>query len=243
MEENRRRFRGRLILFDLDDTLFDFASTWHVALVRTFSVYGPTLGLNPEEVTRSFLDVNDRLYSEHERGVLTLEEFRERRLREALEPYGLPIDREDAREHQRLYLEFYWETLQPEPALIELLQRLARKYRLGIVTNGPHDTQREKLVRLGLTDLFPESAVLISHEVGFAKPDPRIYRLALERFGVRAQDALFVGDSWEADVAGAMDAGLQAVWLNKKRRQPATAHEPLGVIAHWSELPSVCDLE
>ncbi|MED4601850.1 hypothetical protein P9314_14215 [Paenibacillus validus] len=68
MEENRPRFRGQLILFDLDDTLFDYASTWHAALVRTFSVYGPTAGLNPEEVTRRFLGVNDRLYGEYERG-------------------------------------------------------------------------------------------------------------------------------------------------------------------------------
>jgi putative hydrolase of the HAD superfamily len=83
--------------------------------------------------------------------------------------------------------------------------------RLAIVTNGPSDFQRETL--RGIEDRV--DAVIISGEVGMAKPDPAIFLLATERLGVAPEDAWCVGDSLTHDVVGAQAAGMRGVWLNR----------------------------
>ena len=81
---------------------------------------------------------------------------------------------------------------------------------LGVITNGGAARQQEKLESLGLGSFF--AAVLISEKEGLRKPDPRIFARALERCGVRPDEAVFVGDHPEADGAGAKAAGLIPVW-------------------------------
>ncbi len=93
--------------------------------------------------------------------------------------------------------------------------------RLGIITNGPTEVQRAKLDRLEIRDLV--DVVIISEEFGAAKPDPAIFHEALHRVGFRAEEAVFIGDSAEFDMAGARAAGIPSVWLN---RQGAAWTEP-----------------
>jgi putative hydrolase of the HAD superfamily len=83
-----------------------------------------------------------------------------------------------------------------------------------VITNGPADVQRAKIELLGVSDLVDFS--LISGELGVAKPDAAIFREALERAGVDAAEAIFIGDSVEHDMAGARAAGIPAVWMNRR---------------------------
>ena len=96
-----------------------------------------------------------------------------------------------------------------------------RGYRLGAVTNRGYSGPRfhEEMRDLGLTDLF--EATVISCDVGYMKPHPRIFHYALERMGVEAEEAVMVGDSLRADVEGAKTLGMITIW-----RRPPTG-EPL----------------
>lgn len=85
--------------------------------------------------------------------------------------------------------------------------------RTVIVTNGATEVQLAKIERLGL-DAHVDG-VVVSAEVGAAKPDPRIFEAAFARVGVDATDAWHVGDYLAADVAGANAAGIGAIWLNR----------------------------
>jgi len=85
--------------------------------------------------------------------------------------------------------------------------------RTAVITNGPGDVQRGKLAAVGLADAF--DAVLISAEVGSAKPNTRIFDVALAELGVAAEDAWHIGDTLAFDIAGARAAGVEAVWLNR----------------------------
>jgi putative hydrolase of the HAD superfamily len=98
------------------------------------------------------------------------------------------------------------------PGARAALEALRVNYRLILISNGSSELQREKLVRLGLIDLF--ECVLISAEVGCAKPDRAIFLQALARSGVVADEAVMVGDSFEQDVRGALAAGLRVYWLD-----------------------------
>ncbi len=96
-----------------------------------------------------------------------------------------------------------------EPALRDLREEC----RLGLVTNGAPDLQREKLEQSGLGHFF--DAVVVSGEVDIGKPDPRIFALALERLGVRPSEAVMVGDNPARDIAGAQRAGLKTVFIQR----------------------------
>jgi len=91
------------------------------------------------------------------------------------------------------------------------LEALGRRFRLGVVSNA-NGTVRRKLARVGLARHF--EVVVDSHEEAVEKPDPRIFHVALERIGVRAEETAYVGDLYNVDVAGARAAGLLAVLLD-----------------------------
>jgi putative hydrolase of the HAD superfamily len=101
-----------------------------------------------------------------------------------------------------------------DPAAAATLEDLGRDHRLALVTNGAPDVQREKLERSGLGVHF--AAVIVSGEVGVGKPDPRVFRAALDGVGVASSDAVMVGDSLSRDIAGAARTGLRAVWLDRE---------------------------
>jgi putative hydrolase of the HAD superfamily len=91
---------------------------------------------------------------------------------------------------------------------------LLEKFRVGVITNGDGEQQRAKLTALGLGSAF--EVVVCSGDVGFAKPDRRIFDVAADRLGLSPDECLFVGDRRDSDALGAIGAGMSAVWLNRK---------------------------
>jgi putative hydrolase of the HAD superfamily len=123
------------------------------------------------------------------------------------------------------------------PGADEALDRMAERFRLGIVTNGIPDVQREKLVRTGLLSRF--EAVVISGEIGCGKPDPHIYDEALRRLGLPAAACVMVGDNFRRDVAGAQALGIRGVWIAAGRPVPAGDVTPFLVVDSLAELPKL----
>jgi HAD superfamily hydrolase (TIGR01549 family) len=99
-----------------------------------------------------------------------------------------------------------------------LLAAVKARARVGIVSNNLFSEQEEKL-RFCALDAYVD-ALIVSEEVGISKPDPAIFSVALDRLHCRAADAVMVGDSWHADIAGARAAGIRAVWFNPGRLAP-----------------------
>jgi putative hydrolase of the HAD superfamily len=97
------------------------------------------------------------------------------------------------------------------PEAREVLEKLSQRYRLGLLTNGAPDLQREKIVASSCEDLF--SAIVISGEHGIGKPEPAIFEHLLQELGVTADEVIMVGNSLERDIAGARAAGIYSIWL------------------------------
>ena len=116
------------------------------------------------------------------------------------------------------------------------LDALGADHALGLVTNGASCWQREKLLASGLADRF--AVVVVSGELGTAKPDPAVYAHALSELGAEPGDAVMVGDSLRNDVDGALAAGLGAVWVNRYGRQRPADRPDLREIAGLGELPA-----
>jgi 2-haloalkanoic acid dehalogenase type II len=110
----------------------------------------------------------------------------------------------------------------------ETLDLLKSRYRLGLITNGASDSQRGAIRALGIERLF--DAVVVSGEIGAQKPDASVFAFAVRKLGVESENAWHVGDNLRTDVAGALGAGLTAIWLNRtgaprKDTDPKPDHE------------------
>ena len=103
------------------------------------------------------------------------------------------------------------------PGAEELVRYLAKKYPLTVVTNGFIEVQYEKFDKSGLRDCFAH--IVLSEEVGCQKPNPRIFEEALRMNGLQAEDVVMIGDSWNSDIQGAINAGIDQIWI-KKNKEP-----------------------
>jgi putative hydrolase of the HAD superfamily len=123
-----------------------------------------------------------------------------------------------------------------DPAAGPTLDALGTRYRLGLVTNGAPDVQREKLAGAGIRSRF--AAVVISAELGIGKPDPRIFEAALHAIGASASDAVMVGDSIDRDILGARGAGLRTIWIDREGDPPDRSALADVRITELAELPA-----
>lgn len=110
------------------------------------------------------------------------------------------------RTNRRKYLVLYDDA-------INCLDELSKLFPLALCTNGVPDLQREKIDTTGIGEYFTE--IVISGEVGYGKPDSRIYELVLSLLGVKPESAWNIGDSLERDIFGAKAIGMKTVWVNR----------------------------
>lgn len=115
-----------------------------------------------------------------------------------------------------------------------VLEELQESYRLALVSNGAPDLQREKLEGSKLVPYF--DVIIVSGEVGIGKPDSRIFATVLERLGVSAEKAVMVGNSLKSDIAGAQQAGIKAIWLNRDKKDNDNSVKPDYEITNLSKL-------
>jgi putative hydrolase of the HAD superfamily len=203
----------RAILFDLDDTLCDYAAARQVRLRIAFQ-------LDSDGRRRARPDVDiDRMIEES----IAILPHGADHFPDLFARYGI-ADRSEAEAAARWYRTNRFHGLQLFPEAVEVLEALGQidypdgtigRRPLGVVTNGPAEVQRAKSDLLGIADFV--DVIIISEEFGEAKPGPGIFREALRRCGATPSDAVFVGDSPEFDIAGATSLGLRAVWVNRRR--------------------------
>lgn len=224
------------ILFDLDDTLFDFSACWEQGMQQTVATHPLTADLDGTALLGALRRHGDDLWVDVIAKRYDFTQYRQLRLQRAMADFNRQISALQVDGFQQAYAAACMDAVTADPAVQEMIAGLAGRYTLGIVTNGPVDMAFIKLSRLGLSDYFPKERVFLSELIGYHKPDPRIYATVLQELGVEPAEVLFVGDTWEADVAGAMDAGMSAVWINPRGKKPDTNHQPLATIERLVQL-------
>ncbi|MEM7199836.1 MAG: YjjG family noncanonical pyrimidine nucleotidase [Planctomycetota bacterium] len=195
------------ILFDIDGTLFDFERAQAEALRATFESQGAAY--RPEFLPE-FQRINVAAWQEFERGAITQEQLRGRRFERLFEAVG--SDLSDPEEFGERYLDQLSERGHLLDGARELIESLHSRFSMAIITNGIPRVQNARIDRSGLRGFF--AAVVISGEVGVAKPDPRIFDMTLEQLGRPERDSvLMIGDSLTSDIRGAVGFGIDACWL------------------------------
>lgn len=204
----------RAVLFDLDDTLFDHHRSAGAALARVHERFAGSVAFGQFEAHH--IRYLEEMHIEVLAGRVDLDEARRERFRRVFGALGLAMSDEAVAGAAAAYRSGYLEERRATDGAAELLAALAPRVRIGIVSNNLLDEQRDKLAFCAL-DRYVD-ALVVSGDVGISKPEPGIFRIALERLGVTAGEAVMVGDSWAADVIGARRAGVRAIWFNPLRR-------------------------
>jgi 2-haloacid dehalogenase len=217
-----KTYRG--FLFDADNTLFDYDEAERQALDETFDSF---LGGVPREKARAaYRIINSRFWAAYEKGSVTIQELKVGRFEELVTALG--VVNADPRKAAFSYLDRLASKAILLPHAREAVTELARGARLCLVTNGIAAVQRGRLAASGLAECF--TAVLISEELGYSKPDPRFFWRACELLGLAAAEVLCVGDNPVADIAGARAAGIDACWYAPAGREwPGPGPAPLHV--------------
>ncbi|MGH2457619.1 MAG: HAD family hydrolase [Chloroflexota bacterium] len=235
-------WRPRMIFFDLDDTLIHEAATDDGVIDEIADLIWPGRRLAPGALAEAVRTARRELWQQsgelaycHRIGTGSSEglygdysgddphlralarflqetNYRDRVWAIALGSLGID-DASQAARFARAYAETRRSRHIQLPDALPALQHLASVFRLGLITNGAPKIQRLKLAGSGLASYF--EPVVISGDLGVGKPDPAIFRHALERAGILAESALMVGNSVTHDVAGAQSAGIRAVWINR----------------------------
>jgi 2-haloacid dehalogenase len=199
------------LLFDMDDTLFDYDRAEESALRATFEQVGLAFDA---DILRVYRGINDKLWLDLEGGrvdAARLKVVRFERLFAALDV------RHDPPAFSARYLANLGDGIFLLDGAEEVVRTLGGSFDLGVITNGLTDVQRPRLAKSGFDGYV--KAVVISEEVGAAKPDPAIFDIAFERMGHPTKnEVLIVGDSLSSDIAGGLAYGIDTCWLNPAGR-------------------------
>ena len=123
------------------------------------------------------------------------------------------------------------------PESLSALNEILNEYRLGLITNGAPDIQREKIAGAGIESLFEH--IIVSGEINVGKPQREIFLIAIERFRASTTNCTMVGDSINRDIGGAKNAGIHSIWVNRDGQENGREIQPNFTIANLLELPEI----
>ena len=211
------------IVFDLDGTLLDHDAAELAALSKLYSTL--FVGENEPQRWPAFPDfaaawhaAAERGWQRYVEGELTFAAQRTWRVQQVLamqqdsEPDSPPLTEQEVSDIFARYLALYEDSWSLYPDVLPCLEALSA-YPLGLITNGDGNQQRQKLQRTGIAEYF--TSVVISGDVGAAKPQREIFERSAEDLGLKPSELLFIGDNPQTDVLGALGAGWQCIWLNR----------------------------
>jgi 2-haloacid dehalogenase len=222
----------RNVLFDLDDTLFDFHKAEKIALTKTLVHFG----IDPTEETLAlYSTINAAHWKRLELGEISREEVKVGRYRELFKTIGVECDpvKATAYYESMLAIGHYF-----MPGAPELLEELYRKYRLYIVSNGTAKVQEGRIGSSGIAKYM--DGIFISQILGANKPDKQFFDTCFAEIpDFSLSETVIIGDSLSSDIKGGINAGITTVWFNPKGIENDNDIKPDYTIKELSEVPGL----
>lgn len=220
----------RNVLFDLDDTLFDFHKAEKIALTKTLVHFG----IDPTEETLAlYSTINAAHWKRLELGEISREEVKVGRYRELFKTIGVECDpvKATAYYESMLAIGHYF-----MPGAPELLGELYGKYRLYIVSNGTAKVQEGRIRSSGIAKYM--DGIFISQILGANKPDKQFFDICFAEIpDFSLSETVIIGDSLSSDIKGGINAGITTVWFNPKGIENDSDIKPDYTIKELSEVP------
>lgn len=195
------------LLFDADDTLFDYAAGEVYALGKTFETFGSSLDQQKLSVYR---EENKKVWTELELGLIDPDKLKYKRFESTFQKLGLNYN---PLEFSKQYLYNLGESAYLIENALEVVTALQEKYNLAIVTNGLKDVQHRRLMNSSIANFIAH--IFTSEELNYSKPQKEYFDKVFEGLDNPSKETvLVIGDNLNSDIKGGIDYGIDTCWYN-----------------------------
>lgn len=198
------------VFFDLDHTLWDFDKNSELTFQEVFQELEISIKVN--DFLEVYMPINLNYWRLFREEKVSKSKLRYGRLKDSFNALEFTISDEKINKIADLYIEYLPNYNYLIEDTLDLLEYLKQKYQLHIITNGFDEVQHIKIKKSGLNSYFDK--IITSESVGVKKPNPKIYKFALQQADAIPQESIMIGDSYEADVIGALEFGMMAIHCN-----------------------------
>lgn len=224
-----------IVLMDADDTLLDFKKCERHAIEEIADMLSIE---RKKEFCDSYHIVNDNIWKEFEKGLVTIDEIAYKRFDRIFDMFG--IRDVDSHEIGKIYKDCLSKHAILFDGARECLQRISQKYRLFVITNGITYTQKHRFEKAKLNQYFEK--IFVSEQIGFRKPQKEFFdyvRVNID--GYEDSKAVVVGDSMTSDIQGGRNAGITTIWFNLLGRENKQNYTATYEVKNFDELETLLD--
>ena len=201
------------VFFDLDHTLWDFDVNSELAFATIFKKDHPAIVIT--DFIEKYIPINQACWKLYQYDKITHAELRYNRLKHTFDALEYFVSDAQIESIAKDYIELLPQNNCLFDGTLEVLEYLGKKYKLHIITNGFAEVQYKKINNSHIADFF--ETITNSEMAGVKKPNPVIFEYALNLAQANKENSIMIGDCLEADVQGALNAGLEAIFFNDKK--------------------------
>lgn len=203
------------VFFDLDHTLWDFDRNSKLTFQQIFEEQNITL--NIQDFLKVYMPINLEYWRLYREDKIKKEDLRYKRLKDTFDAINFEVQDELINRIAEDYIKYLPNYNYLIDGTKEILEYLESKYKLHIITNGFEEVQNLKIEKSGIKKYFKE--IITSESVGVKKPNKKVFEYALSKVNTEASRTIMIGDSYEADVLGGLNAGMLAVYFSPEKKQ------------------------
>ena len=225
------------LFFDLDHTLWDFDKNAETTLTGIFEYFDLNTRVNAafDDFYQKYLFHNQELWERYHKGLISADDLKWKRMWRTMLDFKV-ADEPLAKELSARFLEVLPTQKKVFPYTFEILDYLKeKKYQLHLITNGFEKTQWSKLKNSGLDKYFTH--VITSEGSNSLKPKKEIFEYAINKAGATMKQSIMIGDNLDADIQGAMNAGMDTIFVN--HINASTDINPTYTITHLKQLEQI----
>ena len=215
------------VFFDLDHTLWDFDKNSKLAYKRVFKQF--EIDIEFERFIKIYEPINLEYWKKYREERVTKEVLRRGRLIDSFKMFNKKYTTLTIDELADAYIEELPLDNHLFDGALDILDYLTEKYQLHIITNGFEEVQYKKLKNSGIFHYF--STVTTSEEVGLKKPNPIVFVKALEKARTNPNDSVMIGDSFEADILGAKNIGMETIFFNYRNEKIPNGYKIINALS------------
>ncbi|SDB66529.1 putative hydrolase of the HAD superfamily [Flavobacteriaceae bacterium MAR_2010_188] len=217
------------VFFDLDHTLWDFDRNSELTFQKIFELN--EVGVEIKKFIEIYSPINLQYWKLYREEKISKEDLRYRRLKDAFDGLNHNIHDDTIDKLSVDYIEFLTTYNHLLDGTVDILKYLSKDYQLHIITNGFEEAQLRKMTNSQITSYF--KTITNSEMVGVKKPNPKIFEFALEKAEANKEESVMIGDNFEADIEGALNVGIDAIFYNyhldSPREEIKTVHSLLEI--------------
>lgn len=215
------------VFFDLDHTLWDFDKNSMLAFKRVFKKFN--IDIEFENFIAIYEPINLEYWKKYREEQVTKETLRRGRLIDSFEKFNIEYSVQTIDDMADSYIEELPFDNHLFDGTLAILDYLAVRYQLHIITNGFEEVQYKKLKNSGIFHYF--STITTSEEVGLKKPNPLVFNKALEKANAIPNQSVMIGDSFEADILGAKNIGMETIFYNYRNENVPSEYNIINALS------------